>query len=962
MTKIKKIFLRAIGIVIIILATSGSARAITVGGITGGAVDDAIGSAFSQLGIDINEVRYFTASFNASREKKQQPQMSLNFDPATPAPGQKVTVVATPKYFLNDISSLYFTWYLKPSGCPTSEDTSPSQERKEKCDFDGNGEINIEDYKVHAMRIIASNDFEWNKEDERGHTVYENARDNGVSGGEEYRASWGGDDQKGKMEHCYVHDLKTGDEYEIECDDHLFPNATDPDHTTGDDSYGLDEEKFWHTSPNDPDTADTGNGDEANVAGLGINSFTWTYDEGDNVGVVIEGVSTEPTQYRNSDSGSSYKTMWALVNNKCSLGDPELADGLTGTTHTDITQDHLDINENTEACPLDHPDEHIHDQITTTTERTIVRRTTSQAVIRTVITVTSVTDSDCNGVYDETSTEISKTTTCPNGPEPWQVDEDGDPIPTTFQGVSCVARDEIRTIDDDNLELENINKSSDLNNCLYGNMIDPKKGGGQAEKMDITLSYSPKFPINDTMTDSDQGDLIVVNSSITNAENDAFLKYQWEVFASDTPNPEDWGNPISKQYLKDATQTIGANLRSFQFRLNLNNDALGRRVSRTNRFYLKVKLSASENVPESINVSPGDNSNIVKREGSANVVIPITSNSERVRVFDTYASELGQEIKLEATENEKCLDPMDGAVCPVSKNEIISLQIDNKNLTNFSWKLDGKLITPVSESCISNDCNPDTQESTNIAYFPALSDPGTRHSVTLTAFDSDTGNQTNITKVFEVIDPTATISSADENVCVPALLGYYVDLDGKRWPDYSKTNFEALADTNIKLRANFDGFFPPQNNYGWIVNGVAVGQGNVGNLSYGIDENGDLTLPGKPLDGTYDVQLSALYVQEPLVKKALNLYWKVQYNEFYEKALSNSVSVKAVNYLDGIQTARKNDSAKSAKTKILASLYSATPAYLALLLRMMLTAFMMLISTRIILSFFPRVKTPASEI
>lgn len=94
---------------------------------------------------------------------------------------------------------------------------------------------------------------------------------------------------------------------------HLFPNA--PGFTTGDGVFDGGEEQFWRTDPNDPDTADNGNKDEANVVGLGRDSFEWTYTRGDKLGVVVEGVSMIPTKH----SDSSNMIMWAFSKNRCPI-------------------------------------------------------------------------------------------------------------------------------------------------------------------------------------------------------------------------------------------------------------------------------------------------------------------------------------------------------------------------------------------------------------------------------------------------------------------------------------------------------------------------------------------------------------------------------------------------------------------------------------------------------------------
>ena len=99
---------------------------------------------------------------------------------------------------------------------------------------------------------------------------------------------------------------------------HLFPNAIGEE--SGDGSFGAEEEEFWETDPNDPDTADNGNKDEANVVGFGQSSFTWNYIAGDQVGVAVEGSSMIATKHDNS----SLMIMWAFPKKDCPLS---VADG-----------------------------------------------------------------------------------------------------------------------------------------------------------------------------------------------------------------------------------------------------------------------------------------------------------------------------------------------------------------------------------------------------------------------------------------------------------------------------------------------------------------------------------------------------------------------------------------------------------------------------------------------------------
>ncbi len=94
---------------------------------------------------------------------------------------------------------------------------------------------------------------------------------------------------------------------------HLFPNATGA--TTGDGRFTADEERFWGTNPADADTADNGSKDEANVVGLGLDTFTWTYQTGDLLGLIVEGTSMVNTQHPDS----SMMVMWAFSGDGCDV-------------------------------------------------------------------------------------------------------------------------------------------------------------------------------------------------------------------------------------------------------------------------------------------------------------------------------------------------------------------------------------------------------------------------------------------------------------------------------------------------------------------------------------------------------------------------------------------------------------------------------------------------------------------
>ncbi len=66
---------------------------------------------------------------------------------------------------------------------------------------------------------------------------------------------------------------------------------------TGDGKFTLAEEKFWGTNPTNAITVDGTDSDEALITGLGMQEFTWKYREGDEIGVVVEGIGVGTSKH-----------------------------------------------------------------------------------------------------------------------------------------------------------------------------------------------------------------------------------------------------------------------------------------------------------------------------------------------------------------------------------------------------------------------------------------------------------------------------------------------------------------------------------------------------------------------------------------------------------------------------------------------------------------------------------------
>jgi hypothetical protein len=101
---------------------------------------------------------------------------------------------------------------------------------------------------------------------------------------------------------------------------HLFPrlpgsvkNNHNNQAVSGDGEFNLEEKKFWQADPTKASTINAGK-DEANVVGLGIDTFEWMYSTGDKLGVVVEGESTTPSEHPNV---ASNQRTWAFSKGTC---------------------------------------------------------------------------------------------------------------------------------------------------------------------------------------------------------------------------------------------------------------------------------------------------------------------------------------------------------------------------------------------------------------------------------------------------------------------------------------------------------------------------------------------------------------------------------------------------------------------------------------------------------------------
>lgn len=908
--------------------------------------------------LNLQSIQDFGEGFNVANTKGQAPSVMIFFSPANPKEGEKITATALPTFFQNQKENLYFTWYLKHQGGNT--------------DWNSDGSKDIEDYKIEAMRLAANGGWEPNY-DVNGNGVvdlgecssvadwYTNCAPVGDPDNDGYDI-WnsvnkqGGVDREDMPKHCYFHDFSTGKSYElakfstspnssqtaqcatgtlgcgltsteytstfggtsagsfsqdlgtgagtfsdsftgsptgsntdqcistgstptcsqgivecakgepvcgasgsnisitsgcgdlstptcsgvgsasVTCDistvngkdyEHLFANPGD----TGNNSFGPTEEELFGTDPNDPDTDDDGMNDEADAAGVGQDAFSWIYQEGDRVGVAVEGTSMTSTKYNDG----SMMIMWAFLGNNCDKG-------TTGTYSPSIKG--YNVN-----------------------------------------------------------------------------------IPIT---------------------------GKNLNNCVINNFVDPSVSG-QDKKLDISLSYSPDYPVNDPSGD-EMGDLVSISSTMDSTAGDSYqIYYDWKVSIKNQ-NTGNW-DTVTAPDLGDI-KLKGINIDTLNFPLNLLEKLDLIKFPNKKAFpastyfpggigYIKVKLEARESSPTGT------------RKGRAEAQIKVTSTEEKIQAFLVDASG-GASINLlnESVDSdgdghddgEICYqDILKKSVCFVTKNEIIGMRIKKSigggaTLQQINWKLDGK-----PYPCDDTNMNCGSVGGYFKNYFPVTKSVGEYYTVVANALDIVNGQTIELVRTFRVVDPFVEIISRDYDIAWPKLLGIYTNLDGTEEQNFSKTIMQTIEGSAIELKAVFHPSWIQDSNKmpltEWVLNDSSAGFSTSDLNGDGVMEGMDYTTT-KTLGESDVVTYNARYNQSTDIRKVMYKIWEISQFDQADKYISSSVMMNIVDV--------KDDLARGKGKRLMANLYSNLPGQILFILKILLTSFIIIFTSGIILSLGPK--------
>lgn len=444
------------------------------------------------------------------------------------------------------------------------------------------------------------------------------------------------------------------------------------------------------------------------------------------------------------------------------------------------------------------------------------------------------------------------------------------------------------------------------------------------DKINVSLSYLPESPINNPANPTE----ISISARVAGKNPANEVSYTWIVYGSTKKsNPGDW-EEILKKDLVEVSKMSGFGVDELRFKLAFDKDLR----------FIRVKLDVTETT------SLG---NI--NEGTGDIIIPLNSISNELSAYSVSATDSGIAFK-----DQICLGANEDSPCTVIKNEIIGLRLDSSKLTDFTWKIDGDPFE--YNQCPLSDCD------SNEAVFPVLKDAQEKYEVEVSANIKETGKMVYFKQYFVVTEPSSFIESEDKTTCAPILLGYFKDLDDNLTPDYSKSEFEAIAGSTVKLNPNFK----VQNidDISWTIDIASVTKQTaeqyglvINGREYGIviNDDGSISFPSDTEVGySYDVTFSTLYTPNKATKKALNKYWGVGLNDFYEKLIDATIKINVVEYLESSDEISTLPESK--KNTTLAALLASAPSQLLFLIKIVLISFVLLFSSYFIFSLFPKTK------
>ncbi len=865
-----------------------------------GLAEKMIDKVMNMFGADQSSIQEMTSQMNSMPYKSIVPTVQISFNPPNPKPGEKVTATAIASQFNNNGPSLYFTWYLS------------------RLDKDGKREKDSDDMKEMAAKLVANggnyddvtSSGEW-KEDWKD-------LQNGEEDDDGYKAIFGGESEtaskdandKNAPKRCYAHDFATGENYEITCA-HQFPEINGFDLCDG--KFSKAEEAKWGTNPYNPDTDGDGKNDEADLCGLGQTTLTWNYKPGDEVGVIVEGTSALSTKYYDS----SYMIFWALPKNSCDI--------------TDKTTEKKNVDAKCVIEIAGLPDfiqafNAKDDCLLTFLAGEIVPFFSSSQIPskRILASLKNITLLETDTVADIASKIIAGLTADLSARYP----------SITFNSILSDLTTLLEDFEDGytNKGEFDINRgTTKYDECLTNNLVSPTEGNAFS-KMDVSLSYEPKNPLNGV------GQNLDLNAFISNSTDLKRTKVAWSFEACDdidSPNC----SPLPFSEIKGIGKTVGFGLTAVSLPLNIPNITSSMK-------YLKVTARATINFSAKASNS-----------GLGTIYIPLTNSADQIEIYSAKI-ENGQVQKL-TDANGKYYKRCSEDPCLVTQGETLWLESPD-NSESYSWTIDGNPF--ISGECPSTSaiCKVVSSGSTQVgsennysAYITITKGINQIHKANLIAENSTTGSKVDILKSFKVIEPELKIKPqvcAGENPGRITLGTYGVNEQVDDWctmektsSDYSKKTFFAIRGESINLEAYFNVANNGRElkNTFWILDGTKITP----------EDTATQEVLGATIDGN---KISFIANPEAFTDKhtvAFSGYYSENSSagNLSEKMLSDTIEIRVM--------PEELSTTAGVNKKILATILSGLPSYLLFLFKITLLTSLMLFISGVISSLSSNLKT-----
>lgn len=807
--------------------------------------------------VDGGAVRDMMQGMNVAGRKATVPELMVIFSPQNPTPGEEVSAQALPMYFSNDAKNLYFTWYLKHN--------IQGERNGGNIDWNNDEEIDIEDYKIEAMRILAQGGWEPDLDKDGDGTndhdsvnAWYNAQTDDDDDG--YKAISGGDNKKGANNYCYLHDFTGGKNYEftknaagnkpeITCANGMTPvcaNTYTPLEMKPVQKYDVCADDNKRDGEDDKKNLFCEAGaKEASCHGEDVTAVCYEEKgEDEELGIFSEEILRHGDEEMDTTIGAP-----VLITEECKdfpkpqcSNTPAKNEG--GECQVNGTRKHLfprAPGRETGDGSFSLEEERFwgtnpHDASTAGggyADESVV------AGLGQEIFKWTYQEGDLVGVVIEGTSILTTKHADSSSMIMWAFVKNhcsAYDFPATAKGITQIEAGSypvmIDTVEADINDkcLDKHTKDDSLTAFL-----DPV--GSADEKLDLKLSYLPEIPINDP-ADEGMGDEVSLQTIINNStKEEQELLFNWEVDICDNGTFSCRGGTwrdISEYLMKKEVQSRklrkggvkGNGLSELKFELGINpddpydltkdisssNPKIGNNVFKDGVGYIRAKVKVRETF-----------SSGMSRQGIATSTMKIISTKEKIKAYKVGNSGAMGSPNLNLIDsNNGDSDPLtpicsgsgaaiDGnivesnVVCRVMKNEIIGLQVPNEDgaYDNFNWILDGKPL--VCDKGMSNSC--EDEKMTNINFFPVTKGAGESFTLTVNATENvSVGSaESKVGKKITLVKRFEVIEPYVKIVSVGAdlskLMGAYVDLQGDSYEDRSESVFEIVSGEAVALRA-----------------------------------------------------------------------------------------------------------------------------------------------------------------